>query len=532
MKLRYILTLLINLILILTYGQGSGFNFIEGWTSSSSYQVDDSLLTVSIRNVIPGADGSGRHRVLLTKSTMDWSDSREVLFRYDSSHVTTHFNGSTINDHSLIVSGAFSPSLGIDTQTGYLAQFKLNGELLRKRSFHFGLVNQPYSVINTSEGNIALIGVYRSGPQNVRMFFLLVDSSLNTLDSNTYSCNDFNSYGGCNLSGYRIVETRDSNFIISASAYSRVYPEIRYSVVHKINTQGEILRSYKNKENVYSHEFPLVLSLNNDKHILFSLNNYFYPYKNPKYPDNRLPTTNLKMTTSKTEISGSGVEISKVDLKPEVAKFYSDDFEYNYLHCERAIKTKDGGYAICGHNSIDNEVGYEVGFLLKLDSLGTVSWFRRYQVDSSSPDNGLKQKTYVYGVSELDNGGFVMSGRYISPPSPEYPGAFNSALSIITDEYGCIEPGCQNKVSVDEIELSGFKVVPNPSNGIFRILGNSLTDIVSIKITTMNGQTIAHSEYRDVDAIEVSSYLGQGVYILTILKSNGEYDVSKLIISQ
>ena len=532
MKLRYILTLLINLILILTYGQGLGYHFIEGWTSSSSYQVDDSLLTVSIRNVIPGADGSGRHRVLLTKSTMDWSDSREVLFRYDSSHVTTHFNGSTINDHSLIVSGAFSPSLGIDTQTGYLAQFKLNGELLRKRSFHFGLVNQPYSVINTSEGNIALIGVYRSGPQNVRMFFLLVDSSLNTLDSNTYSCNDFNSYGGCNLSGYRIVETKDSNFIISASAYSRAYPEIRYSVVYKINAKGEILWSYDNKESIYSYDFPLGLELENGNYLLFSINNYFYPYKNPKYPDNRLPTTNLNSTTYAIVLDNTGSEVSRRDISSEISSLYNDDFDYTYLKCDKVIKTFDGGLAICGNAYVDTEIGYESGFLMKLDDSGEVSWFRNYQVDSSSPDNGLKQKTYVYGVSELDNGGFVMSGRYISPPSPEYPGAFNSALSIITDEYGCIEPGCQNKVSVDKIELSGFKVVPNPSHGIFRILGDSLTDIVSIKITTMNGQTIAHSEYRDVDAIEVSSYLGQGVYVLTILKSNGEYDVSKLIVTQ
>ena len=532
MSLRSLFIIIFSALQVWTYAQDLGYHFIEGWTSSTTYQVDDSLLTVSLKNVVPGSEGAGRHRILLTKSTKDWTETREKVFRYDSSYVTTHFHASSIDNGSLIVTGSALPSLGIDTQLGFIAKFSSNDELITKRSFSFGVVNQPYSLIHTFEGNIALVGSYRTGTQKLRMFYLLVDSNLNTLDSNTYGCNEFNGNNGCNLSAYRIVQTNDSSYIISASAYSTDHRVMRYPIVYKVDRQGNLLWSYNAKETTYCYDFPVVYQLSNGNIMLVSVNNYFYPYKNPEYPSNRLPTINLNGSTYVTQIDSDGQFISIRDLRSDVQKFYSDTFGYNYLFSERVISTKDKGFAICGNSYVENEVGDEAGFLIKLDSLGEVSWFRRYQVDSSASTSTQFQKTYIYGISQSNNGSFLMSGRYISPPSTEYPFGYNTALSIITDEFGCIEPGCQKLNDVKEFESHRLLLVPNPSSGDFSIKGGSINNIESVDILTMSGHVISHFETLGEEQINVSTTLGQGMYFVSIQKSNGEVEVLKLVISK
>lgn len=135
-------------------------------------------------------------------------------------------------------------------------------------------------------------------------------------------------------------------------------------------------------------------------------------------------------------------------------------------------------------------------------------------------------------MSELSSGGFVLSGRYISPPAPEFNGGpFNSALTIITDEYGCVEPGCQYKIGIDKVEVSQYEVVPNPSNGVFRIYGESLEDIVSVRLVSLSGQVVEHFENRTTDYIDIKAMPVRGIYFLSVLRSNGVRSTSKVIFS-
>jgi len=530
---RAICLLVCCFTLIVSHGQSLGYHFIEGWTSSTSYQVEDSLLTVSIRNVVPGVEGSGRHRILLTKSTLDWSESREVVFNYDTAYVTTHFNASDITSKSLMVCGSYSPSLGIDTQTAYLAQFDLNGNLLRKRSFNFGVSNQCYSIIHTRDGNIAVVGVYNSNRAPLRAFFLLVDSALITLEEKTYGCNDFNSNGGCNMYPHQITESNDGNFIITLSAYAVQEPEIRYPIVNKIKPNGDVIWSYDAEETTFSYNYPLSVETNQGNHFLFALKNVYNPYQNPDLPGNRLPTQDSDGSSFVIELSPLGIELGRRDLRAEVLKYYNDQIDYNVIHFGRAIKTNDGGFALCGNNYVENEVGYEAGFLMKLDSEGDVSWFRRYQVDSATPyDTNQKQKTYVYGLSQLDNGGYAFSGRYISPPAPEFDGGpFNSALSIITDEYGCVKSGCQDVVGIAEVE-DGMSLTlrPNPSQGSFTVPLIKEAKVISLLNT--KGEVLQQLYDIKESRVLMHTDVPSGLYFLKIYYSSGTTETRKVVISR
>ncbi len=149
------------------------------------------------------------------------------------------------------------------------------------------------------------------------------------------------------------------------------------------------------------------------------------------------------------------------------------------------MSTSDGGFLICGSSRVNNEIGTRSGFLMKLDSNGEYEWFRRYQPNTC--DTGEEEDTYIYGVSELRDGGFALCGRYICDGRQEL---VTDAIVVITDKFGCIEPGCEKLVSVQKLSLNPIKIVTNPSNGSFHLTTNDANQISEIKVIDMQGREV------------------------------------------
>jgi hypothetical protein len=105
----------------------------------------------------------------------------------------------------------------------------------------------------------------------------------------------------------------------------------------------------------------------------------------------------------------------------------------------------------------------DLGFLLRLTpSLDSV--YMRYYAAFDQFEHFLSPFEWPYDIAELADGGFVICGR--ANESAQSDNGFLPHIWLFrTDSLGCIEPGCQNIVGLQEqvIGLQGsMSVYPNP----------------------------------------------------------------------
>jgi hypothetical protein len=125
---------------------------------------------------------------------------------------------------------------------------------------------------------------------------------------------------------------------------------------------------------------------------------------------------------------------------------------------------------------------------------GELQWQRRYKFSQDTTSYSGDQN-YLYDIENTPDGGYVACG-YVTDfdVNPEI-----SAWVIKVDEFGCLEPGCQN-VGVDEIRLDmqgAMTVYPNPvrSNCTIKLdLSNSKLHSLPVStrliLTDANGRQI------------------------------------------
>jgi hypothetical protein len=150
-------------------------------------------------------------------------------------------------------------------------------------------------------------------------------------------------------------------------------------------------------------------------------------------------------------------------------------FHYN----NDMLQSPDNGFVMVGamYNSsfwpiAEPMVGFQFSYIAKANADGNLLWRRNY---TYSPDTSMFVGDWneLYDIELAPDGGYVACG-YLNDYdlSPQY-----QAWVIKVDEYGCLEPGCQN-VAVDEIRLDmqgAMSVFPNPVGSVCTVEFN-LTD--------------------------------------------------------
>lgn len=102
---------------------------------------------------------------------------------------------------------------------------------------------------------------------------------------------------------------------------------------------------------------------------------------------------------------------------------------------------------------------YVRGFILKLNADLDSLWMRTYYVEDDDPYQ-FYSDYYISDVAEVESGGFVTAGWGSIHDLQNLEQVWVMRL----DEYGCLEPGCQN-VQVNEVVIgleNTMTVFPNP----------------------------------------------------------------------
>jgi hypothetical protein len=130
---------------------------------------------------------------------------------------------------------------------------------------------------------------------------------------------------------------------------------------------------------------------------------------------------------------------------------FLNDKYYKYIYTLRTFE--DGSIVAVGATIVDET--YEPhGYIIKLDSNGTVLWERDYT-------NVAGSHNYLYDFQKMPDGGFICSGM----GGDTIDGVIQSMCWLLRlDSMGCLIPGC-DEVSVPDIAVNSetfLNIYPNP----------------------------------------------------------------------
>jgi len=163
----------------------------------------------------------------------------------------------------------------------------------------------------------------------------------------------------------------------------------------------------------------------------------------------------------------------------------------------KIIELADGAIVVGGtkHHRVSFYQGYFDSYLFKVNSNGDSIWYREY---AKSTDTIQLTWNRLYNFEQTPDGGFVACGELIE--STIIP---QSIWVFKTDSFGCLQPGCQNQVGVQEIgkSITALTVYPNPA---------TIQATITYPVLTSQGQ------------LQVYNTLGQMVYEEALAKNNAQ----------
>jgi len=287
------------------------------------------------------------------------------------------------SDGGLVVVG-YTDSSGNDKQV-YLLKTDSNGNFLWEKNFGGSSYDYGSGVIETSDGGLAVAGYTGSFGNDKQVYLLKTDLDGNLLWQKTFGSSS-------TFYGYNIVETKDGGLVVAASKYSQIY-------LLKTDSNGNLLW----EEILGGSIFGEI-----DRNVV-------------ETTDGGLVVTGYAVSSENTQ----QVYLVKTDSDGTVLwekNFGGTNCEYGYS----VVETSDSGLVVTGYTESfgnDRQV-----YLLKTDSNGDFLWEKNF---------GGYYEDYGCSVVDTSYGGLVVVG---------YTGSFaqfNRVYMIWTDSEGngISEPG-------------------------------------------------------------------------------------------
>ena len=155
--------------------------------------------------------------------------------------------------------------------------------------------------------------------------------------------------------------------------------------------------------------------------------------------------------------------IGKMDTSGNfIWRTFLNNIYYKYLYTLRTFE--DGSIVAVGFTMLD-ETFATYGYIIKLDSNGTVLWERTHAVGDSVGQ-------YLYDFQQLSDKGYVVSGYGVD----EYEGEMLGGCWLLRlDSMGCLLPGCGDVPIID--------FVPETKDNILSIYPNPVAETTVAQIT-------------------------------------------------
>jgi Secretion system C-terminal sorting domain len=178
-------------------------------------------------------------------------------------------------------------------------------------------------------------------------------------------------------------------------------------------------------------------------------------------------------------------------------------------------------YELC-----DSLYSFTFSYLSKFDISGNQEWQRRYTHDMDALSY-IGSEHILYDVEEMTDGGFAAVGDC----SENNLTITTSPWVIRTDEWGCVEPGCQN-IAVSEFAVDNFATVfPNPSTGALNI---HTSHSAQLQLFNSNGQLIHEQAlpHSGQHQITMNNPLPAGVYVVHLSNEQSAQTLKWVVVDE
>lgn len=181
-------------------------------------------------------------------------------------------------------------------------------------------------------------------------------------------------------------------------------------------------------------------------------------------------------------------------------------------------------------NATNYENGGTIGWLIKVDSLGSVIWEQdlNYFEDLNSPQ--FVSYNNYFDIEKSNDGGFILSGHIsrIDLFGQEFFG-----LITRIDSNGCLLSECADYTGINIIREDNFDIVfyPNPSTGIYYLKSDSKVESLSINLYNVSGKLILSKDLSSGDYLDLRDYTS-GFYVYLCNDGNGNISSGKILLSK
>ncbi len=266
-----------------------------------------------------------------------------------SGRIGTNDNSTVItNDNNIAICGNLNNNI-------CLLKISKSGTLIWRKDFSFGNNEFANSLVETSDGNLLIVGYTARNFQlsNWDIFVVKVSQAGDTLWTKTYGWN-----GSDN--GREIIKTNDNNYLIASTTFIDTNSFSNISLI-KINSDGDTIWTK------------------------------IYPDQNKEIPKHILQTQNGEYLITGSNEDGnqqSGLHVLKVDENGN--KLWSKTSSVNPQSWgQSTIELTNGDLITCGQRL--SNTGYSQIFLVKSDYIGNEIWNKEvFASPASESANSIK----------------------------------------------------------------------------------------------------------------------------------------------
>ncbi|MCC6722272.1 MAG: T9SS type A sorting domain-containing protein [Bacteroidia bacterium] len=519
-----IIFILISLAFLSTSAQERWVKHLPGWTARQSFLRGDTLFSFGMNN-----GGSSRILTFINGCALNGGSLFNSIINIDT--IEMNPNRSTVlSSYQTVMMEGNQFVVGLNLLGDYKKSTCFLDFVNKKNHV---LHNLSFDTFSTYSSGIVKIGksyyiagdyrYYEDALNSLPVTYILKWSA----DSKNYLRSYKAKPGALGWDWvYEDMLKDDLNFdtyfvILSYKADYTGSPNTWDDYIIKMDTLGnELWRCMpNNRDSINTAGMQMIQKSNGN--LLVSWSDYYYRRgKNPQGSTSIMQgNDNCKVWFA--EIDTVGKVLWRKNISGYLAQKLNRDSYHNLVH-KKVIKTSSG----CLWSGYYNWA-YTHSYLLKTDFEGNPIWYREYNLH---PDNNARQDFKPYDITPTPDGGYVITGEYISNPGNLYPQGCQLATIVKVDSFGCLAPGCQlasvNKFPVQrDYELASL--YPNPANSVLRIEFQKKFPYQVLLYNNL-GQLVSEYSNTGTGILDIHSF-SNGLYLLKIInKESGNIQTHKV----
>lgn len=239
----------------------------------------------------------------------------------------------------------------------------------------------------------------------------------------------------------------------------------------------------------------------------------------------QLEVNGQQYVASITKLDNDLNKMWQITMGDSISESAINFYDIKFVEANRYVAS---GYWYAGDSSV-------VGTMICFNLDGQVIWDSYF---SFVPAQDVFNYPWheLYEVKITPDGGFIMVGKAEDwvELSAGNPGSFGWVVK--TDSVGCLVPGCQDFLSVDDIEkpIVQLSLYPNPTSDFLNIYfndpafsGNALMQVYDLRGKLMREWSVTMS---DITFMYDVSMLNSGTYILKVTEQGVEKTAVRFVV--